>query len=149
MVTDSDGDGIPNFVDACPDSDLDPTIVIAACDTGVANELFGDGCTMSDQIAECADGASDHGEFVSCGAHLTNDWKRLGLITGRQKGAVQRCAAKAPADLNIDGFVSMPDLLLLLGAWGSPLEAWQDVEGNGLVGIGELLRLLGAWGPLL
>ncbi len=79
---------------------------------------------------------------------MTNDWNRLGLITGAQKGAVQRCAAKAPADLNSDGFVSMPDLLLLLGAWGSSLEAWQDVEGDGLVGIGELVRLLGAWGPL-
>lgn len=145
---DSDGDGIPNDEDACPDSNLDPTIVIGSCDSGVENLLFASGCTMADLIAECAENASNHGQFVSCVAHLTNTWKHEGLISGRDKGQIQRCAAKAPADLNSDGFVGVPDLLVLLGAWSSPLEAWQDVEGDGHVGTGELLRLLGAWGSL-
>ncbi|MHC4305970.1 MAG: hypothetical protein ACYSW2_16045, partial [Planctomycetota bacterium] len=45
---DSDGDGIPDDEDACPDSILTPTIVINGCDSGVTNVLFEDGCTMSD-----------------------------------------------------------------------------------------------------
>lgn len=45
-------------------------------------------CTMSDLIAECADAANNHGEFVSCVSHLTNDWKKEGLISGKEKGGL-------------------------------------------------------------
>jgi hypothetical protein len=31
---------------------------------------------------------------VSCVSHLTNDWKAAGLISGEEKGAIQRCVAK-------------------------------------------------------
>jgi hypothetical protein len=91
---DSDGDGAPDGVDNCPNSDLGESIVIDECDTGVGNELFDDGCTMADRIAECAEGVTTHGEFVSCVAQLTNDWKQDGLICGREKGRIQSCAAQ-------------------------------------------------------
>jgi hypothetical protein len=35
-----------------------------------------------------------HGEVVSGVAHLTNEWRAAGLITGRQKGAVENAAAR-------------------------------------------------------
>ena len=71
-------------------------IVIDGCDTGVANLLLaGEGCTMADRIAECAEGARNHGAFVSCVAHLSNGWKRAGLISGGEKGSIQQCAAQA------------------------------------------------------
>ena len=91
--TDTDGDGIPDEDDACPESDLSETIFIDGCDTGVDNLLFDDGCTMADRIAECADAATSHGEFVACVAALTNEWKNNGLISGKEKGRIQRCAA--------------------------------------------------------
>ena len=47
---DSDGDGVIDADDACPDSDLGPTIVIGGVDTGVDNEPLGDGCTIADLI---------------------------------------------------------------------------------------------------
>jgi len=50
---------------------------------------------MSDLIAQCAAGAKNHGAFVSCVAHLTNKWKKQGLITGNEKGKIESCAAKA------------------------------------------------------
>ena len=93
---DSDGDGVIDDCDACPDSDMGDTIVIDGCDTMVTNLVLGDdGCTMADQIAQCAEDATDHGEFVCCVAHLTNEWRADGVITGRQKGRIQRCAAQA------------------------------------------------------
>jgi hypothetical protein len=92
---DSDGDGVPDDEDCQPDSDLSMTVVIGDCDSGVVNLLFDDGCTISDLIAECADDAGNHGQFVSCVAHLTNDLKKDGFISGREKGAIQRCAAQA------------------------------------------------------
>ncbi len=59
------------------------------------NTFFADGCTISDRIDHCAAGAGNHGGFVSCVAHLTNDLKKAGIITASQKGAIQSCAAQA------------------------------------------------------
>ena len=96
---DSDGDGIPdNFPtgsDDCDNSDLDETVVVDGCDSGVENVLAENGCTISDDILECADGARNHGKFVSCVAKLTNRLKKTGLISGKEKGAIQRCAAQS------------------------------------------------------
>ncbi len=92
---DLDGDGLCGDVDCQPDSDLSVTVVIGDCDSGVANLLFDDGCTISDLIAECAAGANNHGQFVSCVAQLTNGLKQEGIISGQEKGAIQSCAAQA------------------------------------------------------
>ncbi len=92
---DLDGDGLCGDVDCQPASDLRATVVIGDCDSGVENLLFDDGCTISDLIAECAAGADNHGQFVSCVAHLTNGLKREGIISGKEKGAIQSCAAQA------------------------------------------------------
>ncbi len=70
------------------------TIVIDGCDSGVADQLLNDGA-MSELIDSCGDGAVNHGAFVSCVAHRTNTWKKEGSITGKDKGAIQRCAASA------------------------------------------------------
>ncbi|MBI3247763.1 MAG: hypothetical protein HYZ50_14765 [Deltaproteobacteria bacterium] len=92
---DLDGDGIPNDEDHCPNSDLSPTVVIDGCDSGVENDLLGNGCTIADQVHECAVNVGNHGRFVSCVAHLTNGLKKAGVITGQEKGAIQSCAAQA------------------------------------------------------
>jgi len=93
LVLDTDGDGIPDDEDNCPESNLEETIIIDGCDSGAGNYLFDTGCTMSDLITECKDNAKNYGEFVSCVAHLTDDWKKDGLISGKEKGAIQSCAA--------------------------------------------------------
>lgn len=94
-VPDGDGDGIPDDTDSCPSSNLTPTIVIDNCDAGVANQLQSSGCTLSDRIAEIAAGARNHGQFVSGVAQFTNQLLANGIITGREKGAIQSCAAQA------------------------------------------------------
>lgn len=92
---DSDGDGIADNEDDCPNSDLSATVVIDGCGSGVPNTVFPGGCTISDLIAPCAVGASNHGQFVSCVSHVSNDLKNARTITGQQKGAIQSCAAQA------------------------------------------------------
>ena len=92
---DTDNDGVPDDAeDNCPESNLDETIIIGKCDSGVINQRFEDGCTMSDLIAGCSIEARNHIKNIRCVAHLTNEWKAEGLISGEQKGAIQRCAAK-------------------------------------------------------
>ena len=168
---DSDDDGVDDSDDACPDSDLSASIVIDGCDTGIDNLLFEDGCTMADRIAQCADEASNHGEFVSCVAHLTNEWRSARLITGQEKGRIQRCAAQAsipasdetialsqegalyasanlcPSDLDGDGSVAISDMVALLEAWGTNSGDPSDLDGDGTVAMPDLLLLVADWGP--
>ncbi|MFN0094796.1 MAG: thrombospondin type 3 repeat-containing protein [Dehalococcoidia bacterium] len=92
---DSDGDGIDDADDACPASTLTPTVVIGGANTGVPNILLPDGCSIADLIAAAAATATNHGQFVSAVAAVTNMLKDAGYITGAQKGAIQRAAARA------------------------------------------------------
>jgi hypothetical protein len=91
----SDGDGVPDGIDQCIGSSRSATVVIGSCDSGVPNTTFSTGCRITDQINDCAVGAGNHGDFVSCVAHLTNDLKKSGVISGNQKGAIQSCAGQA------------------------------------------------------
>ncbi len=81
-VGDSDGDGVPDGDDACPDSDTSPTVVIDGCDSLAPNVVDASGCTLSDKVSACPTNARNHGDFVSCVAHLTRD------------GRIIRCAAR-------------------------------------------------------
>jgi len=74
---------------------ISQTVIIDGCGSEVSNTLLPTGCTISDKIAECTFGAKNHGEFVSCVSHPTNDLKKDGTIAGQQKGAIQTCAAQA------------------------------------------------------
>ena len=57
------------------------------------------------------------------------------------------CGPACPADLNGDGIVDVPDLLLLLGNWGScPPPCTPDTNGDGSVNVTDLLALFAAWG---
>ena len=92
---DADTDGVPDNVDCEPHSNFAPTVVIGGCDTGVTNFFFTTGCTLSDMIAHIAAQSSNHGQFVSGVANLTNQLKSAGIITGAQKGLIQSCGANA------------------------------------------------------
>lgn len=92
---DKDRDGVPDDQDKCANSDLRSTVVIDRCSTDVPNALSKEGCTISDRIANCASDGSNHGQFVSCVGRLTNKLQNAGTITCKQKGAIQRCAARA------------------------------------------------------
>jgi hypothetical protein len=91
----SDGDVVPDGRDQCLGSSRNETVVIDGCNSGVTNTTFSTGCRISDQINDCAVGAGNHGGFVSCVAHLTNDLKKSGVITNQQKGDIQSCAGRA------------------------------------------------------
>lgn len=92
---DADGDSVPDTQDDCPNSIVAPTVVIRGCDSGAPNSVSRNGCTISDRIQQCAAAAQNHGQWVSCVAHLTNELKKAEIITGQQEGAIQRCAAQA------------------------------------------------------
>ena len=92
---DDDDDGVLDDDDMCVLSDLAPTVVIDGCDSAIPNLLGADGCTFSDDIAEAAADATNHGAFVSSVTRLMNAANKAGLVDGKQKGAVVGCAARS------------------------------------------------------
>lgn len=94
LAFDSDSDGVPDDEDSCPNSDISDTVVVDGCDSGVANLNLG-GCTISDQIAEIAADARNHGQFVRGVAKLLNQLRNDGVIRDAERGAIQRCAAQS------------------------------------------------------
>ncbi|MEO8349763.1 MAG: lamin tail domain-containing protein [Acidobacteriota bacterium] len=95
VMGDNDGDGFPDDGDACVASSTSATVVIDGCDSGAGNDLFNNGCKISDGIAACAAAAVTHSDFTSCVAQYTNALKSNGSITNKEKGAIQKCAGKA------------------------------------------------------
>jgi len=91
---DSDGDGIPDTEDSCVTSNLEQTITVDDCDTGVENQLLEGGCTMSDQIDHCAESAPPYGQFRSCVAHLLRDWRWANLIQRSEENQIKSCLAR-------------------------------------------------------
>jgi hypothetical protein len=92
---DVDQDDVCDDEDRCPDSNLSTRVSIRGCDSEFVNiDVAEDGCSMNDLIEQCAGEEENHGSFVSCVAHLTNAWKKDGLITGKEKGAIQSCVAR-------------------------------------------------------
>lgn len=92
---DTDVDGKADDVDCDPTSTSTATVIIGGSDTGVPNVMFSNGCTIADLIQKTGDHAANHGGFASGVAHLTNELRDAGIISGNQKGALQSAAAKA------------------------------------------------------
>jgi hypothetical protein len=71
------------------------SLLIDGCDTEVSDILLPGAATISDLVRDCAESATNHGQFVNCISHLTNDLKRSGFITVQEKSGIQKCAAQA------------------------------------------------------
>ncbi|UCE77152.1 MAG: hypothetical protein JSU62_02775 [Gammaproteobacteria bacterium] len=91
-IQDTDGDGVYDDEDQCIVSDLNPTVAIGDCDSGVVNTLYVDGCTIADRLQECGNGVRNHGLRVSCTADLLNEMMKSYEI--EKVGAIQRCVAQ-------------------------------------------------------
>ena len=121
---DGDSDGVVDAVDNCPgdpnadQADLDTDGIGDACDpdidgdgapnetdlcAGTSSEVAVDplnGCSIN-QLCPCEGprGTStawrNHGKYVSCVAHATNDFATQGLITDDEKGALISEAAQS------------------------------------------------------
>ncbi len=92
---DSDGDGFGDNADRHDNSNTGPEIVVRTCNTGVANWHIGQGTWANDLIADAYASSANHGAFVRAVTDLSNGWKKAGLITGREHGAIVSCAARS------------------------------------------------------
>lgn len=107
VVVDTDGDGVADDVDACPESDLRPTVFIRDIDTGIPNLIDGqpvnaDGCSLADLVAEvindAAASARNRGEFLRAVVRGLNELHREGLLPRRLFGHLENSAARCRWD---------------------------------------------------
>lgn len=93
---DGDLDGVADDAgDQCLGSDLRASVIVGGEDTGVANTLFTNGCTVADLLGQC-DGAVNRGGVLSCVAHVSKALSDQGFVPVTRIGAVQRAAARNP-----------------------------------------------------
>ena len=82
--------------------------------------------TMSDLIEDCASGAKNLGNFQSCVSKLTNEWKKDGLVTGREKGSIHICAAQFTPVETVD----YVDVVRFTGLWYQIARYFNPAEGD-------------------
>ena len=70
-------------------------VFVDDCDTGVSDVVLPGGDTITDLIESCEDASFDRGSFVSCVARATGNLMKAGIITGQEKGAIQRCVGQS------------------------------------------------------
>ena len=101
---DVDNDNVPDSLDQCLSSDLRAKVDVnglAAGVTSIDNTVNAQGCSIQDLVNQCANGARNHGQYVSCIAQLANDLRKAGTITNAQSkemktGAAQSSSGKKP-----------------------------------------------------
>jgi hypothetical protein len=86
---DEDVDLVADGDDSCQGSSEAATVL-----GGVPNALAGNGCKLSDRVAACrADGAANHGQFVSCMNVAEAEFEGAGLISKDQAKALHNAVA--------------------------------------------------------
>ena len=80
--------------DRCLASNLSGTVTVGSINTGVANTLFSNGCTIADLLNVCKVDARNHGAYASCGASVGNALLDGGFITPAEKGLLQSAVAR-------------------------------------------------------
>ena len=81
VVTDADGDGVPDGSDNC-------------ANTASGAVVDATGCSIA-QYCPCDNNWKNHGAYVSCVAHSANNFVAAGLITQAQKSAIVSAAGQS------------------------------------------------------
>ena len=93
VMTDRDGDGLADDADACPGSS-NTVVTVATCTTTVPDQIFSNGCSITDTLAQIAAGSPNHGQFVSEATHWLTELRQAGVIDHKQRADIVSCAAR-------------------------------------------------------
>lgn len=94
---DIDNDGCTDENDDNDSSNMEATVNIDGCNTGVTNKVTSTcGIMMSDRIDALEGGTYTKKEtFIKAVTKLTTEWQRAGFITMAEKNLILKCARKA------------------------------------------------------
>ncbi len=95
----SDGDGVPDGVDACIGSPRSATVEIGSCVSKAPNTVFFNGCRIADLVNDCRGPKGRYGErFEECVERLAERLQRLHILTKQQAKSLEKCAERASDD---------------------------------------------------
>jgi hypothetical protein len=78
---DQDGDAVTDEQDRCPNTPHGPVVDVTGCSVA--------------QICLCDGPWNNHGEYVSCVAHVTHDFVAAHLMSRAERATIQRAAGRA------------------------------------------------------
>jgi hypothetical protein len=91
----TDRDGVLDGVDQCIGSNISPTVVLGTCDSRAANDVQADGCSVADEVGECAVFAPNKPlKYLACVAKETADLVHDRVITVREQIGILACALR-------------------------------------------------------
>lgn len=100
---DTDGDGIPDDIDAVIDSVMDPTLLFLGFNSGVENRIDADGLTLADHYASINEPTTSNRKalvrYISRVIHKSLRLYRKGLITKSEVRAIHRSAVRGAITL--------------------------------------------------
>ena len=89
----SDADGVPDGRDSCIGSDLSTTVVIEGCNSKAGNDLQANGCTVADDVGQCAiDFANKPLQQLACVVKTTDRLRRAQIITPKEQAGILVCS---------------------------------------------------------
>ena len=94
VMSDRDADGLADDDDACPAS-ASTVVTVGTCTTTVPDQIFTNGCSITDTLANMAAASSNHGAFVSDATQWLTTLRQAGTIDNKQRGAIVSCAAQS------------------------------------------------------
>ncbi|MDX1997151.1 MAG: PA domain-containing protein [Thermoanaerobaculia bacterium] len=93
----SDADGVPDGLDECIGSDTAGTVIFGSCDSGVEDEVFANGCRLSDLIdRQC--GSVPLNRFQNCVNQYAKTLRDAGILTQQERNELQHCANRYAQD---------------------------------------------------
>ena len=94
-VDDPDGDGVMGKEDRCPASNTYVSVVIGGCNSGVANEIDPEGCSLTDRILAKARAAEEDHRVVPRVAEFLKELVAESELESAEKKALQHCDIQA------------------------------------------------------
>jgi hypothetical protein len=89
----SDADGVPDGADNCIGSDLHTTVVIDGCDSRAGNDLQANGCSVADDVGECAvKYANKPLHELACVVKETDRLRRAKIISTKEQAGILVCS---------------------------------------------------------
>ena len=141
--------------EACETSEL----LVSMCGTVNFDSdlvVYNGSCEMLNQVGCNGDGAGCAGftseltldvtegdtYFIRVGGFNANSYGHGQIVFGGQQ-----CSPDTPCqgDVDLDGFINITDVLLIIDHWGE-FEGEYDINENGTVDLGDLLIVIASWG---
>ena len=167
VVLTTDATFTPKNADDCASSGdtTNPTIGITVSDNTIANTdtfditVDAEDETELDRVEYYVDGALDH---TATTAPYTYNWDIRDLsvlnadyeVTAKAVDTSQNEATTAATtikvrhpDIDRDGLVSVPDLVIMINKWNSTTNVETDLDGSGSIGLGDLTQMIIRWQP--